>query len=246
MSYEYRLKAILLVNHILAITGLYVAGFSGWLWLTLAGWILFGKVGGEIGLHRYLAHQSFETGPLRRKLLVFLSAFNCFGSPVLWCSIHRKHHVVPDMKGDPHGDQAGWKVWSTFWEPFHIERKYVVDLIRDPFIKFMHTHYLKILLDVYGVLALIDWRIPVFLISLPAVITFHSAGAVNVLCHKYGERLFNTPDKSTNNHIVNLLTLGSGLHNTHHAEPKNWSNKKRWYDLDLPGSIIKYFFIKAS
>ena len=78
MSYEYRLKAILLVNHILAITGLYVAGFSGWLWLTLAGWILFGKVGGEIGLHRYLAHQSFETGPLRRKLLVFLTATAMF------------------------------------------------------------------------------------------------------------------------------------------------------------------------
>ena len=78
------------------------------------------------------------------------------------------------------------------------------------------------------------------------MITFHSAGAVNVLCHKWGYRLFNTPDGSTNNTWVNLITLGSGLHNTHHAEPKNWSNKKRWYDLDLPGSIIKYFFIKAS
>ncbi len=244
MSYEYKLKLILLFNHIMLVTGLVYADLS-WLALSLVGWIMFGKVGGEIALHRYLAHNSFKTGPLRRKFLIAMSIFNCFGSPVLWCGIHRKHHQVPDAEGDPHGDQSLWRVWTTFWKPFSVERKYVADLIRDPFIKFVHQNYLKILFSSYIILALIDWRIAVFLISIPAVVTFHSAGAVNSICHKWGYRLFNTPDKSTNNLFVNLITLGSGLHNTHHAKPYSWDNKERWYELDLPAWIIRKFLIKA-
>ena len=72
MSYEYKLKIILIINHLLLITGLIFADWS-WLALSVAGWILFGKVGGEIALHRYLAHNSFKTGSLRRKFLVCLS-----------------------------------------------------------------------------------------------------------------------------------------------------------------------------
>ena len=245
MSYKYRLKSILAINHLLLIAGLLLASWE-WLMLSFVGWILFGKVGGEVALHRYFAHNSFETGMLRRKLLLFLSIFNCFGSPILWCGIHRKHHHNSDEKGDPHGAQAGWKIWSTFWEPFEVDRRYVSDLIKDKTIKLIHKYYLRILLSSYIMLAAIDWRIAVFLISVPAVITFHSAGAVNVICHKLGYRLFNTSDKSTNNFWVNLITLGSGLHNTHHAKPNSWSNKELWYELDFPGWIIKTFFLKLS
>ena len=245
MGYGYKLKTILIVNHFLLIAGLIYFRWE-WLGLSLIGWILFGKVGAEIALHRYLAHNSFRTGILRRNLLIFLSVFNCFGSPILWCGIHRKHHQISDKRGDPHGAQAGWKVWSTLWDSFTIERKYVVDLVKDKTIRFIHRNYLKILLSTYTILAIIDLRVAVFLISIPAVITFHSTGAVNVICHRWGYRLFNTPDKSTNNFWVNLFTLGSGLHNTHHAKPYRWSNKELWYELDLPGWIIKKFFLKVT
>ena len=162
--------------------------------------------------------------------------FNCFGSPIAWCGIHRKHHDAPETEADPHGGQAGWRIWTTFWEPFTVERKFVIDLIKDKWITFIHKHYLKLLLGTYLVLALIDWRIAVFLISIPAVVTFHSAGMVNVLCHKFGYRHFDTPDHSTNNTWVNILTLGSGLHNTHHAKPDSWTNKEKWWEIDFPVS----------
>ena len=242
MSYEYKLKLILLANHIALVLGLL---YADWTWLTLSfvGWILFGKVGGEIALHRYLCHNSFKTGWIRHRLLIALSVFNCFGSPVAWCGIHRKHHAKSEGPDDPHGAQSGWRIWSTFWEPFTIERRYVVDLVRDPTIKLVHKHYLKILLTSYAVLAVIDWRIAVFLISVPATLTFHSAGLVNVFCHKWGYRHYDTPDHSTNNTWINLLTLGSGLHNTHHAKPTAWDNRVKWWEIDLPALIIKYVFI---
>ena len=240
MSYEYKLKLILLANHILLGVGLVYADLT-WLWLSLVGWIMFGKVGGEIALHRYLSHKSFKTSYWKSRLLIVLSMFNCFGSPIAWCGIHRKHHAAPETKDDPHGGQAGWRIWTTFWEPFTVERKFVIDLIKDKWITFIHKHYLKLLLGTYLVLALIDWRIAVFLISIPAVVTFHSAGMVNTLCHKYGYRHFDTPDHSTNNTWVNILTLGSGLHNTHHAKPGSWTNKEKWWEIDFPGWVIKTF-----
>ena len=242
MSYEYKLKLILLANHLLLIVGLMYADLS-WLWLSLIGWIMFGKVGGEIALHRYLSHKSFETSYWKSRMLIVLSMFNCFGSPIAWCGVHRKHHAVPETKEDPHGGQPAWRIWTTFWEPFTIETKFVKDLIKDKWIKFIHQHYLKLLLGTYGIVALIDWRIAVFLISIPAVITFHSAGAVNVLCHKWGYRLFDTPDGSTNNTWVNLVTLGSGLHNTHHQKPQSWNNKEKWWEIDFPAWIIKVFLL---
>lgn len=243
MNLEIKLKLILLANHILFAVGLYFAD-SSWLWLSLAGWIIFGKVGGEIALHRYFTHRSFETSYWKERLLLILSIFNCFGSPIVWCGIHRKHHHHSDTEHDPHGNQSLLRIWSTFWKPFTIEKRYVVDLLKDSWIRFIHKHYLVILGLSYLTLLIIDWRIPVFLISIPAVITFHSAGLVNTICHKYGYTYFNTGDNSKNNFWVNLITLGSGLHHTHHAKPKEWNNSLKWWEIDLPAFIIKNFFIR--
>lgn len=243
MNLEIKLKLILVLNHILFTVGLLFADPT-WLWMSLTGWILFGKIGGEIALHRYFTHRSFETVYWKERLLLILSIFNCFGSPIVWCGIHRKHHHHSDTENDPHGNQPFWRIWLTFWKPFVIEKRYVVDLLRDNWIKFIHKHYLKILLISYIVLLLVDWRIPIFLISIPAVITFHSAGLVNTICHKYGYTYFDTGDHSKNNFWVNLLTLGSGLHHTHHAKPKEWNNSLKWWEIDLPAFIIRHFFLR--
>ena len=113
------------------------------------------------------------------------------------------------------------------------------------YVKLIHKNYLKILITSYVILAIIDWRIAVFLISIPTVLTFHCAGAVNSICHRWGYRLFDTPDKSTNNTFLNLITLGCGLHNTHHAKPSSWINGERWYEIDIPAWVIKNFLIKT-
>lgn len=237
MNTEYKIKLILLFNHVALIVGLMYAS-PLWLLLTLVGWIAFGKLGGEIGLHRYFSHKSFKTTAWKERMLLILSIFNCFGSSIMWVGVHRKHHVKSDTTEDPHGAQASWRIWLTFWKPFNIEMKYFADLLRDTWQKNIHKHYFKILIGSYILLALIDWRLPVFLISISSVISFHSAGMVNSLCHKYGYRNFDTNDTSTNNTWVNYITLGSGLHNNHHAAPASWTTKTTPSEIDFSGWLV--------
>jgi len=238
MNTEYKIKLIILFNHIALIIGIIYAS-PIWLLLTFIGWIAFGKLGGEVGLHRYFSHKSFKTSIWKERMLLVLGIFNCFGSPIMWVGVHRKHHIKSDTDEDPHGNQAIWRVWLTFWKPFNIEMKYFADLLRDNWQKNIHKHYFKILIGTYIILALVDWRIPVFLISISSVISFHSAGMVNSLCHKYGYRNFDTKDTSTNNTWVNYITLGSGLHNNHHAAPTSWTTKTKPSEIDFSGWLVK-------
>ena len=244
LSTEYKIKLLLIFNHIVFIIGLFYAS-TYWLLLTVVGWILINRIGGEIALHRYFSHKSFETTKIKEIILFVLSIFNCVGSPMMWVGIHRKHHAKSDTDDDPHGNQSILKIWSTFWKPYHIETKYLIDLMKDPTHRFFHKNYFKILIATYVALGLIAWQIPVFLISGSSLITLHSAGLVNTFCHKYGYRNFNTKDNSTNNTLVNIITLGSGLHNNHHAAPMNYSNKVKNSEYDLPGWIIEKFFVEG-
>ena len=77
MSEELKIKSLIVGNHILALAGL-IFGNWNFLWLTLIGWILFGKIGGEIGFHRYFAHKSFITKKWKENILIFLGVFNGF------------------------------------------------------------------------------------------------------------------------------------------------------------------------
>ena len=247
MKLENRAKLLLLFSHVVAITAILHSEWS-WLLLSLFGWIIFIKVGGEIGLHRYLAHQSFITGRWRRRLLVTLGIFTGFASPIAWVGVHRKHHAKSDTEEDPHGCQSAWRVWSTFWKPFKIERKYygkhILNLLReDKWILNIHHHYFKIYFITYLLIALIDWRIAAFLISVPSVYAFHCAGVGNVLCHRYGYRVYDTNDLSTNNTLMNILTMGCGLHNSHHAKPDAYDHRTYKWEIDIHAWIIKNFFM---
>ena len=58
---------LILLNHVLMIIGIYYASYH-WFILTFIGMFIMG-LGGDIGTHRYLAHRSFKTGPIRDFLL---------------------------------------------------------------------------------------------------------------------------------------------------------------------------------
>ena len=243
---KWKIKLLILANHVAAVYGL-IYGSSWWLLGSVIGLLLINKVGGEIGLHRYLCHRSFETVRWKHNIIMLLACLNCFGPPMAWVGVHRKHHAFADRDGDPHGNQSGWRVWLTAWKPFTIEQRYIGDMLRDKQQMFLYNWYFYIVGAAIALLYLVDWQLPIFLISIPSVLSFHLAGLVNTMCHRYGDRDHNTKDNSYNNRLVNLLTLGSGLHNTHHARPNHWDNRENPGDIDLPAMIIeKFLMIKGT
>lgn len=240
---SYKIKTLILINHILAIVGL-VYGNYWFLLLSIPAFLFINKIGGEIGLHRYFCHRSFKTSPFWHYTMLVAASLNCFGPPMAWVGVHRKHHAFSDKEGDPHGNQSLWRVWTTFWKPFNIEIKYTKDLLREKEQLFVYKHYFLLILTVFVLLFLLNWQLPIFLISIPSIVSFHLAGLVNTICHTTGDRLYATNDQSYNNKWVNMLTLGSGLHNTHHAFPASWDNRRNKEDIDLPALIIEKFLLK--
>jgi len=55
----------------------------------------------------------------------------------------------------------------------------------------------------------------------------------------WGTRRYNLQDKSRNNWIVAMITLGEGWHNNHHAYPWAANHGQEWYELDLSWLTIK-------
>jgi fatty-acid desaturase len=56
---------------------------------------------------------------------------------------------------------------------------------------------------------------------------------VNSVCHIWGYRNYNTTDRSRNNWLVAILTLGKGWHNNHHANPRSPRHGRKWWEIDL-------------
>lgn len=239
---------ILIVFHHLVLVSLFFIDWSlSWLLLSVLGYILFSKIGGEIGFHRYFAHRSFSTTKWKERLLLILGCFNCLGSSYGWVGTHRIHHRYSDTAKDPQSPihYKWYNIWLVNWIPVKFSPRLVKDLLNDPWHSFIHKYYFILMVLSYSLLAIIDIRIPIFLISVTAVYTFHTSSLlIDIVCHKWGYRNFNTSDNSRNNTWVNILMLGSGLHNNHHANISSPFYKVKAYEWDLPGYIIKYGLMK--
>jgi len=220
------------------------------LWLTLLGWILISGYGAAIGLHRYFAHSAFETSKPIKYILGYLACIASQGSPIFWVAVHMHHHVASDTKTDLHSPkhntlfQAYWG-WIINLNPRDVPMKYAKRLIRDPFHKFLHEHYYKIvwmpvyflmILDIvfFGTLAHV-----LFGMIIPMVISTHQEPIINVVSHlpNFGYRNFETNDDSNNSRWLSFLTFGQALHNNHHAKMSTYNYAMGKYEFD-PSAVL--------
>ena len=247
VSYKYKVWFLILMNHVLMIIGIYYAitESSYYLFIVLFIGLLLSKLGGEIGTHRYLSHRSFKTGPIRNFILQIMGLINCNGSPMTWAILHRYHHMNADKPEEPHSPNIirWWKCWLTLWNPISPNPKEYMDLLKDPLVKNIHKYYFYMIILMFGILYLLDWRLLVFLVCIPSVITFHgSTLLINTISQKCGYRNFDTDDNSRNNTRINFLIWGGGLHNNHHAYPERYNEKVTDNERDPCGWIIEKFF----
>jgi stearoyl-CoA desaturase (Delta-9 desaturase) len=69
-------------------------------------------------------------------------------------------------------------------------------------------------------------------------LTHHVTWSVNSVCHTFGKRAFETPDRSRNEWLVGLLAFGEGWHNNHHAFPRSAFHGLHWWQVDLSSYVI--------
>jgi fatty-acid desaturase len=103
----------------------------------------------------------------------------------------------------------------------------------------LHKYYFEIIVAYCLLLALIDPWLIIFAYCLPACLCLHSSSAIIVIAHRHGYRSHEISDQSRNSWIANIITMGEGWHNNHHAKPYKWSNWERWWEWDIPAVIIR-------
>ena len=64
---------------------------------------------------------------------------------------------------------------------------------------------------------------------------------INWFAHKIGYRSFDVTDTSTNLMPFDLITMGEGYHNNHHAHSGNANFSQKWYETDLSYPAIALF-----
>ncbi|MEH2361767.1 acyl-CoA desaturase [Nostoc sp.] len=225
-------------------------------------------IGGEAGLHRLFAHKSYEVAKPIRILLAIAGSMFGEAPIIEYAAFHRHHHMFADNLGDPHSphyfDGKGLiafikNVWHAFWGwKYNTENNNLVrpekitkDLLAEPEIVLINQYFYW--------LVLASFILPAFL-GLALTRTWQGAWTgfiwgglfrrfvmiiladfvVRVLCHIIGTRPFLDQSKSfsTNLLILTIPTLGSSLHNTHHAFPDSATTSIDWWQLDLTGLLI--------
>lgn len=220
-------------------------------------------VGIELGYHRYFSHQSFETIPAFKALLVIFASMGGQGSVIAWATNHIHHHRFSDQPQDTHtplhsgkgvmGKIKGFFHAQLFWKWSYkapLPDKNALWLYRDPIIKKFSKNSLYYTWVLLGLLipALISglWEM-----SITAAIRGFFLGGVirlficqqgtfliNSLCHLIGMRPYQTKDNSRNMPGFALLTLGGAWHNNHHAFPKSANNSHAWWQVDYGYGVL--------
>ena len=215
----------------------FVGAGPGW-WLAVpAMMFLYGCIGMSVGYHRYFSHRSFETSRAAEIVFMAIGVMACIGTPAGWMVAHRRHHLHADRDGDPYPATDTMLRTLFFGRYYEGIGKYALhrELRRDPLMRWIHFRYLPLALAWPLALAAIDPLAPIFLWGMPVALTITSATLTHYVCHKWGTRPHDTPDRSQNNWLIALVSWGEGWHNNHHASPRKPCFSERWWQVDIGG-----------
>lgn len=238
-------RGLQIVNHLLFLFGFgFVLYTEQWylLVVSLCTYWIIGILGINIGYHRLLSHRSFQTYTPLERLFSIIGVLTTVGSPLAWVALHRQHHRKTEHPGDPHSPYrlGNVRAWFGIWDVVKLDLKLVKDLRANSFQKLLHKHYLSMIFAYCVLLALINPLYVIFVYAIPACLCLHSTSAIIVIAHRHGYKTYDLKqDQARNSWIANIITLGEGWHNNHHANPRAWSNWEKWWEVDIPSLIIR-------
>lgn len=198
-------------------------------------YILYGGAGVALTFHRILSHRAFKLKPVVRKIMIVIASFANVGSAITWVAVHRAHHRYADTSKDPHSPHhMPWyyMMFGTMYSKAH--PKFAIDLLRDPFCKFMHKWYYAVQIPYVILLAVLGgWQAVLAFHFIPGALTWIGGSAVNYLNHTSGYKPFDDQGTSTNHPLTGYLVFGEGWHNVHHANPTKPTTSLNWWEFDL-------------
>ena len=245
---------VIVLLHAIAITAVFIIQDVSGMALVVAG-ILYAisSLGITVGYHRYFTHGAFQCGEGVKYVLAFAGALAAEGPLDKWCSDHRQHHRFTDGEYDPHSPYAyrqplgflwahvGW----LFWETARPDSYHPSTPAQDEAVVAWQARW-------YWYIVVLGFLIPALLAGwtglllagfIRIVAHLHVTWMVNSVCHMWGARPMGLDgvvwknDKSRNNLLVAMLSMGEGWHGNHHVKPNSAELGYRWYQWD-PGKWL--------
>ncbi len=209
---------------------------------------MFGITG---GYHRYFAHKSYKTSRPFQFVLGWLGCMSLQKGPLWWAAHHRLHHRYSDTEEDVHSP-----ITKTVW---HAHVGWVLetanddtrwDVIKD-FQDVPELRWLNAMHWVPGILL----GVACFFISLAfggtgwggvsvgfllsTILVYHGTFLINSMAHLFGNRRYETTDRSRNSMILALITMGEGWHNNHHHYMAAARQGFFWWEIDMSYYVLK-------
>lgn len=225
----------------------------------LLGFILV--LGVELGHHRYFAHHAFKTGRLFQFVLAVWATAAFQRDIFWWSSMHRLHHRHSDTPEDPHtpyfrrawGFIYAYLYWGVADRNAQARLETIPDLVKFPELRILvKWHYLvnmglglaAFCAGHFWLSGISGWQTLVWLYVIPHFVCQHIISAEATFAHGMPRlpacyRHFETRDKSLNNVLLGLMSLGGGFHNNHHKFPGSARIGLKWYEVDITYLVIK-------
>lgn len=194
--------------------------------LSLVFYTLYAGFGIGMTFHRILSHRTYKFHPIVHKALCVLGCLANVGSPMSWVAIHRAHHRYSDTEKDPHSPKYKNFWFMIFGSMYAKPRlRFVPDLMRDPFMQWLHRYYLLIQLPWILVLYLLGgWNAMLACHVVPSGLTWLAGSFLNWHNHTGGQ--------SRNRILTGLFVFGEGWHKNHHDFGANTTTSRHWYQFD--------------
>ncbi len=211
-----------------------------------------------IYLHRCQAHRALSLHPIISHFFRFWLWLTTGMVTSEWVAIHRKHHAMTDVEGDPHSPVV-LGIKKVLWEGAELYQsaKKDKDMVKqyshgtpDDWIErnLYQRHsarglFLMFLLDVllFGIPGISIWAVQMLWIPLWA------AGVINGLGHYWGYRNFECDDSATNLFPFAFWVGGEELHNNHHTYASSAKFSVKWWEFDIGWFYIRILaFLKLA
>ena len=234
--------------HIGAIAAIF---FFSWKAIAVAAvlWIVSCSFGIGMGYHRLLTHRGYKTPKWMEYFLTTCGTLALEGGPIYWVAVHRIHHQLTDVEGDPHSPLEGgfWAHigWVLTGKTIHNDNStllpYVPDLRKDRFHMWISKwHWVPLTVLGLALLAIGGWPYLLWGTFVRTTVGLHFTFLVNSATHMWGSQRFLTGDKSTNSFWVAIVSFGEGWHNNHHAHPQSARHGLTWWEIDWNWYCISF------